>query len=151
MGARGPAPTSKAELAARGSWRAEDRPDDLTLPVAAPAPPKGMHAEGKKLWQHIVGLLHPKGAITEADTPALTVLCELWAEDRELASMLKKTMAGSMDWKRVRNARSDGRKQMKDLFAKFGLTPADRPRVKVQSEKPAQNDKSRYFKPRLAG
>lgn len=152
MGLRGPPPTPKSELEARGSWLAKHRADELTIePVDALAPPAHLDKEARRQWQAVVGLLAPRGVLTEADVMALTMLCELWAEDRVLGKKIKRLVVGSLDWNRVRNARSDIRKQLKDMLAKFGLTPADRPRVKLQGQKPEANAKSRFFKPRLAG
>lgn len=150
MGLRGPAETPRSVLAARGSPKANDRPDDLELPAAQIDPPEGMGAEASKQWKHVVGLLQPRGALSEGDRMALTLMCEMWAEDRVLSAEVAKETPGSMDWKRLVNARGEVRKQLVVMLTKFGLTPVDRPRVKVntpEKQKPADGK----FKPKLVG
>ncbi len=128
----GPPPTSKADKNRRGSWRGRYSPDDLNLRRIAPKPPTNLGREALAEWRRIVKLLEPAGALTEADRMALTMLCELWAEDRALGKHLAALPSvGTDDWKRVHSCRQDTRKKLMDLFARFGLTPADRPRVKV--------------------
>lgn len=135
MGLRGPAETPKSVLAARGSPKAADRPDDLELPAAQIEPPEGMDEEAAKQWRHIVGLLAPRGALSEGDRMALTLMCELWSEDRTLSKAVRGEEAGSAEWKRVVVARAEVRKQLVVMLTKFGLTPVDRPRVKVNKQK----------------
>jgi P27 family predicted phage terminase small subunit len=155
MGQRGPAPKSKKELAKRGSWRAKDRADDLEMPNKAPTAPTALSREAKAEWKRLVALLEPRGVLSEGDRIGLTVLCELWAEDRELGKLLGKLPTGTNDWKRVFTARQDVRKQLKDWCARFGLTPADRTRVKVDTGKDGNgkkgNDGFEVFTPKLTG
>lgn len=158
--AHGPAPTPKEEKRRRGSWRGTYAPDDLTLKRIAPKPPSRIKGEALAEWRRIVALLEPAGALTGADRMALTILCELWAEDCELGRHLaKRTTVGTDDWKRMHSVRADTRKKLFDLFARFGLTPADRPRVKVpakertaadqDSTKPKGKDKGRFIAGRI--
>lgn len=131
MGARGPAPESKKKLERRGSRRIGNRPDDLDLPAELPKPPANLDREAKAEWQRLVKLLGPRRVLTAGDRGSLTMLCELWSEDRTLGKQLKKLVSGSTDWKRVFVARQDVRRQLTVMWTKFGLTPADRARVKV--------------------
>ena len=101
MGQRGPAPKSKKELAKRGSWRAKDRADDLEMPNKAPTAPTALSREAKAEWKRLVALLEPRGVLSEGDRIGLTVLCELWAEDRDLGKLLNKLPTGTNDWKRT--------------------------------------------------
>lgn len=147
MGARGPAPTSKKTLAKRGSWRAKDRADDLELEDRAPDPPASLDREAKAEWKRVVKILGAKHVLTPADRGAMTLLCELWSEDRDLHRRLKKpgVVVGSTDWKRVVTQRNEVRKQLVQLYQRFGMTPADRTRVKVPEKGKSADDKGRFF------
>lgn len=150
MGLRGPPPKSKKELTTAGSQFASERPPDLELPAAKLSPPEGMEAEAAKQWRHVVGLLEPRGALTDGDRMALTVMCELWADDRKLGVAIQSEEPGSIDWKRVNSARNEVRKQLVVMLMKFGLTPADRTRVKV-AEKPVLTLADQYAMPDVIG
>lgn len=151
MGLRGPAETPKSVLERRGSPKAADRDDDLELPAAVIEPPEGMSEVAAEQWRSVVGLLQPRGALSEGDRMALTLMCELWAEDRTLNAEVAKEEAGSMDWKRVVNARHEVRKQLVVMLTKFGLTPVDRPRVKVNTPKDNKNADGKSKALKLAG
>ena len=159
MAKRGPAPKTKKELERAGSRRAKYRPDELQASGLAPKPPTGLDKEAKAEWARVVKLLGPQGVLAEADRAALTMYCELWSEDREFAKELKKMHPKyTVDWKRIFTARQDVRRKLMDMIARFGLSPADRPRVKVTTKKTTPNGKSKYFEtqgkakaPKLAG
>jgi len=151
MGARGPAPKSKRELERRGSRRAKDRSADLELEAKAPAPPSSLGKEAKAEWKRLVPRLDKKGVLAEVDRAGLTILCEAWAEYQELGKTLKKLMVGGMDWRRIKSAQHEAYLRWQNLAQRFGLTPADRPRVKVNAKPEAKAEgKGRFFKPRIA-
>ena len=141
--ARAPAPTSKKDLKARGSWRAKDRPDDLAPAAKVPAMPKGFDAVAKSEWKRVIEVHQAQGTMTELDRAPLIVLCQSWSEWNGLSKSLGKLLEGSQDWKRVYVAREQAYKRCLDLWRAFGMTPADRTRVKVP--KGGESSNSKYF------
>ena len=150
MGARGPAPTDKRTLARRGSWRAKDRPDDLELELSGPAPPTTLTKEAKAEWRRVVPPLAAKGILAEVDRAGLTIMCEAWADYQRFGKLLADMECGSIAWQRVKSARHEAFQRWKDMAQRFGLTPADRPRIKLPEGAGAKldDDKARFFRPR---
>lgn len=114
-----------------------------------PKPSAKLNKQEAKDWEFYVGLLFPRRALAEGDGAALTMFVKLLDQERRLEAAEKKTVMGSVDWKRLYTARSDARKHLKDMFARFGLTPADRPRVKLLDNAKPTDGKERFFKPKL--
>lgn len=158
MGARGPAPTAKKVLAARGSKRARKRAADLELPAGTPAAPDHLDAEAIAEWRRIVPVLASRGVLSELDRAGLTVLCEAWSEYLRIGAVLegKQKRLAKMDaralnaWRRLTSARHEAYTRWQNVAQRFGLTPADRPRVKTEAPDAAADAKSAYFGPRLA-
>ena len=104
-------------------------------------------------------VLGPRGVLTEADTDTFALLCKLISDERELELEADKLLLGGQDWKRVYVALKDVRNQIVQLSARFGLTPADRTRVKEPAGLPAPSGKDAggkgdFFpkrKPKLVG
>lgn len=149
MGARGPAPTKKRELRERGSWLAKHRPPDLELPTGAPEKPAKMKGEAAAEWDRVVPLLASKGALSPGDRAALIVLCEAWADYVTLGRRLAKVTTGPVDERKIQTMRQDAYARLVAMLTRFGLTPADRARVKVPEAAPVAG-KARFFRPRVA-
>ena len=130
MGVRGPAPMDNAELARRGSRRARGRGESLRLEAKAPDPPASLSAAARAEWRRVCRVLRPADVLTEADRIGLTLLCQLCVEDQELGALLQRLLPGSADWRSLARVRKDVRGQLMVMLARFGLTPADRPRVR---------------------
>lgn len=152
---RGKAPTPKRQLQGRGSWRAKDRPDDLELQSEIPNPPTTLGREARAEWRRLVGVLGPSGALSRVDRAGLTILCELWAEERELTAVIegrvhgRRLIFGTASWKRVVAARNAVRVLWVKMAGNFGITPADRARIKVNpgAGRGGRNPKDRFFPP----
>ena len=91
-----------------------------------PKKPKRMPKEAGEFWDQIVPSLENKGVAKAIDAAALELMCIWWARLKKLQRMKKD------------NYQTDCRlamasKQWQSLAAKFGLTPADRARLEVQS------------------
>lgn len=142
----GPAPTAKRKLV---SHRANERPDDLELSPGVPDMPDELTGEAAREWTRVVKALAPRGVLTDVDYAALTVYAELWGEDREIGRVLSELEVGTTTWRRVMSTRNDIRAKLLAMFARFGLTPADRPRVKLPAGDHdgdrGRGDKSRFF------
>lgn len=160
MGQRGPAPTSKKTLKQRGSWLAKHREDDLEVEISIPKPPASLCRESKAEWNRIVKVLKSKGVLSQLDRAGMTIMCQAWATDQKLGKVLDEAkvfdpkkysdidfLIGSEDWKRVFSARQQVRGTWTALASRFGMTPADRPRIKVgKTQGKKDNGKAKFFK-----
>ena len=143
MGDRGPAQTPKKELEARGSWLAKDRADDLVLPgLNANDPPGELCAAAKAEWARIVGIF-PAGVLTDGDRGGMMIYCRAFSEENRISALIDAADAGSKQWASLIRSRAVVRMDLKHTMKVFGLTPADRTRVKMP-DKP-KSDSSRFF------
>jgi P27 family predicted phage terminase small subunit len=142
----GPAPTPTAILAARGSWRADERINEPQDAVAAPECPRWLKGEARKEWFRVVPILLARRTLSEADFGHLSGMCQWWGEYVNAVRrvrQLRGTFAGHpIDHPRV--LKSQAWKEYAKAAQQFGLSPASRTRVSAASGKPT-NDKSRFF------
>ncbi len=132
MGNRGPAPTPKAELERRGSWRAKVREDELQADGQIPEAPAHLKGEARAEWNRLAATLGPRGVLDrEMDRTSLSLLCEALGEYRRLDKRMTRETPGEQKWRSLMYGRNEAWKRWNDLAKRFGLTPADRPRVKV--------------------
>ena len=151
MGARGPAPTPKAVLEKRGSWLARNRPDDLTVAPGVPQPPKRLKGEALAEWRRITAILGTKNVLGgDLDRAGLVAMCDAWGLYEALMVKQSRVPCGGPKWARLDRSIDRVEKRWSELAKRFGLTPADRPRVKVTEQK-VKDGKSRFFEPKLVG
>jgi P27 family predicted phage terminase small subunit len=153
MGKRGPAPTPSSILAARGSWRAKQNPDEPADDVVAPDPPKWLKGEGRTHWNYLVPILLTRRTISLADFGALVKLCQAWQDSlsarKAIEAMGDQPYQGhAIDHPRAVMAAAD--KAYRDLAIQFGLTPSAKSRVNAASQDKKPEKKGRFFGPRLA-
>lgn len=87
-------------------------------------------------WKRWAPKLQDLGVLTEIDAPAFGRLCRLWAEDQARA---------------IERHPSDPRLlvEIRHLEGRFGMTPADRARIKAEPKK-AKSKLARFRGPRQA-
>lgn len=142
MGARGPAPIKKTELTARGSRRAGERAGDLEFESKAPKPPTTLSREARAEWNRVVPLLAEQGVLSEADRAGLVALCEAWAMHQAALAQSRKTKWGTRLHREALGEIHRAFQRWSQLAARFGLTPADRPRVKVSNAGSSNKNKA---------
>lgn len=149
---RGPRPKPRAELLQRGSRRARAQAHDLELPPSVPTAPRTLDREAKAEWTRIVPELEKRGVLAAVDRAGLVILCESWSEYVALSRALKSEPMGTMGWRRVFSSRQETFSRWLQLASRFGLTPTDRPRVKMNDAPSPENapGKGRFFNPRIA-
>ena len=91
-----------------------------------------MFGYASDLWDFVVPDLAATGILRLVDTPMLQSMCELWGLYRQSYEMLVMEPAD----KDARNATLAYWTQFKDAASKCGLSPADRERLHVRSNKP---------------
>ena len=148
MGLRGRAPESKRALEVKGCWKAKGRSPDLELEPGKPQPPE-LAAEAQAEWDRIVPILYDKSVLAEIDRAGLTYVCEAWAIYRALGEQSKNFELGSMDWRRVVSTQHEAFNRWEKMSTKFGLTPADRPRIRVPASTAKGDDKEQFFRPKI--
>ena len=143
MGKRGPKPIPTEELVKRGSWLAPARrkAGEPQLPAYAsvnlPGAPRHLSTRAKAIWKSLGRKLAEKSILTDWDLNALSRYCHLQAKFEELAAA-----DIDDDLKTLTNVNA----ALAKLDACFGLTPADRARVRVEKpEKPKAEDPAAKF------
>lgn len=146
MGLRGPAPESHETLKRRGSTLTRYRAKDLLPDGESPATPEHLDGEAREEWDRVVKSLGTQGALSQSDYAALVTYCETWGEDRTLTDELAELPRHSDEWKDAMRQKREAQKILLTMWSRFGLTPADRPRVKITKGKGKDaNGKGRFF------
>lgn len=134
---RPPKPVEKHVL--DGTYRA-DRHGPLAGPAGATAPPPAKPAdlagEAAELWDHLSRLL--AGVVCERDGTHLAELCRWWAELRRTQAGLATAEVGGVRYTALLAAAAKCSQQFDRLASRFGLTPADRARLKTEAAGPAK-------------
>lgn len=143
MGQRGPTPTPTAILSARGSWRANGRPQGPEALSEVPEPPADMRESAKQLWfdlgQQLVGM----GVLSEPYLVSfrLTVECIdnyrlAYAEAMVTPFTFEHEKAGTKE-SPIHKIADRSRSDCLRWLARWGLTPSDSTSVIMsRQEKP---------------
>lgn len=156
MGKRGPVATPTNVLQLRGSrWgKARANSGEPQVEVTRPRAPKRLSNPAKKVWTDLVERLGPDGlrVMTDPDVYALGRLCELQAlfdqlvarlyqKDPESAALFIVVTDDSGQAVGYKERPENGlllriEEKLDRAYAKFGLTPSDRVRVKAAAPEP---------------
>jgi P27 family predicted phage terminase small subunit len=168
MPGKGPPRTPTAILKARGSWRAAKRVSEPQAELGRPECPSWLRADAKRKWKQLVPLLEGMGILAKVDGDILAQYCQLWARWKAAEIIIAKR---GMSEKVRRKDRETGRwvsagyraipevkiasdlsAQLARLYAKLGLSPADRAGLSIEKDKepPTKKrdgkDKNRFLK-----
>lgn len=154
MAKPGPAPTPTPILKARGSWRADDRDGEPTLPVLAEVPPVPPTCKGtaRKLWIETATVMIDMQVLTASHLHRLEEYCLAREELLYLDAHVKKIrskLLRSTNYPPVVAMRNNTRDAVQRMAAQLGLSPASQTRLRVQPTKDqeqAADTKSRFFK-----
>jgi len=146
-GVRGRKPVPDAIKEAQGTLkksRVNNSQAVFEVPEAFPKPPSTMNLYGKRLWRELGPQLKEAGLYSSGDYTALELLCMAYGDMVAARKALMKSgnivitdKATVYQHPNVGIANTAW-KQVKDMLTQFGLTPAERTRVKALSP----NDKS---------
>tara|TARA_Y100000401_G_scaffold117519_1_gene126835 strand:- start:23633 stop:24115 length:483 start_codon:yes stop_codon:yes gene_type:complete len=143
MGERGPRPTPTEVLKLRGSWRANNNPDEPQPDQGRPEMPQGLDPVAQAAWQYLVEQTEQMRVLTMADGYALEMLARCWSRWQEAEDSLTKhgnvfpirNEDGSLKYLQqspyVSIARNLGDQVLK-LLREFGLTPSARTRIATE-------------------
>ena len=158
MGLRGPRPTPKEELKARGSWRAGLAEDTVDYDPTKLRALSWMPLPAKRLFRRLAAELHDKGLTARVDQQALVRYCVLAYEWKKAAEFLEKNgsshlvkdkdgnVTGVKAYPQVR-ALTQLSQQMLALEREFGFTPSARARIPAaEQEDDEDRGKGRFFR-----
>lgn len=125
-----------------GTYR-PDRHGPLPAPSGADDAPAGdiprpssLANRAAEVWADLVGLL--RGVIRRRDVPALAELCRWIERSERIAAELDVLAPSSPKFKNLLIAAGIATDKVAALTRQFGLTPADRSRLKGVDTKPAK-------------
>jgi len=145
MRGRKPKPTAIKVLAGNPGRRPVNKAEPrFHVPERTPSPPAFLSPSAAEVWRDLGKLLRDAGLFTVVDRYALAMFCAVAARWMEAERKLQQTgpvltsEAGGMyqnPWLHVAN-KAWG--QMRQMLSEFGLTPAERSRLKavVADEEP---------------
>jgi len=155
VGLRGPKPTPTAQLAARGSWRADARiaAGEPQAVAGCPECPDWLSGEAKIAWHHLIPLLHRSGILAQQDRNALARYCQVWARWKSCELFLSEhgSVSDGADGSAKEVPQSALALRLGDALTKmedrFGLTPSARASIgnHLMTKEEPKNDKSRFF------
>jgi P27 family predicted phage terminase small subunit len=118
-----------------GTWRADRHGDPATqIPAdGEPAPPAHLAGEALALWQAVVPGLVSAGVARARDTAALTMLCEWWARYRRCSEALDGLDPAGAAASKLMVSAAIASDKFNALAARFGLTPADRAKLRADA------------------
>lgn len=115
-------------------------------PTFACAMPTDFNEDAMVYWNQIVPLLVKRNQLSDTDYPALCRLCRLQADlrqcerDLDRDGLTVRTTGSRGQDCFIRHPAADLKLKIAQLLAalerKFGLTPADRPEIKVEKDNP---------------
>jgi P27 family predicted phage terminase small subunit len=145
VGKRGPAPTPKASLELRGSWRAGQRGEHPRPDPTPPRCPAWLPAAARRKWRELAPELGRLGLLTAVDGDALAAYCVAFVELQQATATLERdgrfvtVKNGRQQFRKAHPAIAAQRtaaKMLRELGARFGLAPTDRTRLPAEPEGP---------------
>ena len=131
----GAMPKPTRELKITGAYRKDrhgDRADPELTPGLPPMPRWMTDRGAKDMWRRLAPSLYRSRIACQEDAAALVSLCEWWSESRKAYRALQRmtdpndVLAGLRSYKLAWG-------EALELLKRFGLTPVDRARIKVNS------------------
>lgn len=125
MAGRPPKPTALKLL--QGNPGKRPLNDREPHPAAGCKPPKWLPADVLAEWRRLAPALEDLGLLTEVDGEAFATLCTLSLAFQAQANADEPSVSRMLFLS----------KELRGLWSRFGMTPADRSRVKVEKAAPA--------------
>jgi P27 family predicted phage terminase small subunit len=128
-----------------GTYRADrDGPAGASVPAGgAPEPPPDLAGEARAFWGQVVPGLCARGVAAACDAPALACMCQWWARYRRFGEMLDQSAGAPAEeaptpanlYRLVLNT-GIAWSNFDKIACRFGLTPADRAKLRVSPPAP---------------
>jgi phage terminase small subunit len=124
-----------AEHLKNGTYRADRHgplaSDDVPREAfAPPVKPAEMNSDAAAVWDRVIPLL--AGSVRDRDSPLLAELCYWWAELERVTAVRDGMVPGEKGYNSILIASGICADKVVKLSEKFGLTPADRAKLKPE-------------------
>ena len=121
-----------AQHIAEGTYRADRHGERVELAIGSskPRPMLLLGKDEQELWDMVTGGL-PEHVLHEIESPTLTMLVALWSQWKRLWELWQ---ADPLD-RELRKSTLEIGAQAQRMFSQFGMSPADRSRIKAAQEK----------------
>lgn len=141
----GPPPKPTAALRLSGSWRANTRKGEPTLPVETPECPAWLEGKARDTWPELVQLLAPMRVLTKADGLALAQFAEYLARWKDCTAAvtrfgevlpIRDDEGNVVSFKRspYTTLQMEYGVMLNRAMQQFGLTPSARARLSQPNE-----------------
>ena len=152
MGQRGPQPTPTEILKLRGSWKADERQNELRPDPAMPTAPHWLSDGAREQWDYYAPMLFNLGVLTLNDRDTLAIYCASVDEFAEASQACERdgTMI-DVDGKSIRNpallVRNEARNAARQYGVLLGLSPGSRAGMAVAMNGPkrTKSKEDKYF------
>ena len=94
----------------------------------------------KRFWKRYAPILSETGVLTEADLPALRVLCELWSRWTRYINMLNKGKLDPVLLPRYEKMTNTVESQMRLYLNEFGMTGSSRGKITTNGHQEEEPD-----------
>ncbi len=101
---------------------------------ANPERPEDLTGVAGEVWDKLIGLLGE--AVHDRDRPLLAELCRWWAELKRVQTALAESAPGEKGYNQLLIAGGICSDKLDKLASRFGLTPADRAKLKAENTGP---------------
>lgn len=156
MKGRRPKPTGAKLLAGNpGKRPLNDAEPHIPMPGRTPSPPDYLNEEAASIWRQLGKLMLNAGLLTMADLHALAMFCAVaarWIEaEKKLAAsgLILESKEGGLYQNPYLSVANRAWEQMRKMLSEFGLTPAERSRLRVVATEDTPSLAERLFQ--LAG
>lgn len=95
--------------------------------------PSDLKGEAAKLWERVADFCMTGGS-GECDTDLLAGMCSWYAEYRRVAAAMVTLTPIDEDYKPLQYLAANAWRQFVDMASRFGLSPADRAKLKTSSD-----------------
>ena len=108
------------------------KPEPIPAPLGSYEPPEHLNDMGKAAWREMVANLAEVGLLMSADKSAFALLCQAYAEMRELDELIKEEgyttvfPTGAIQQHPLIGTRDRARTLFVKLVKEFGMTPSAR-------------------------
>lgn len=125
--------------------RHDDRADGVAV-VGKCEPTRKLNAVGKKEFDRVLAA-YPAGTLGASDSEALTQYAE-WVQ--RMDAIVAKERSGELPINATMKLAGDASKHCLHFAVRFGLTPADRGKVKLSGATDGDGKEKKFFGPRAA-
>jgi phage terminase small subunit len=117
---------------AAGGGATSEKPTGKT--ASPPRKPESLPAAQSELWDELSSLL--AGVVTDRDASMLMEACWWWAELRRVQAVLRGMVPGEKGYKDTLIGAGICTTNLDRILCRFGLTPADRAKLKAETSGP---------------